>query len=119
MRLIHAGARGVFLKTGETSSLLTCLRAVGFGRLWMEECMLRPRITNPHPFPLTRREQEVCDLLQQGLANKEIALEMGIALGTVKIHLKHIFEKTGIRGRHSVVPASMLGDQALVQTTAA
>ena len=88
----------------------------------MEECLLRPRSTSHHPYPLTRREREVCDLLQQGLANKEIALEMGIASGTVKIHLKHIFEKTGIRGRHSVVLASMFGDgtaQALAHTTAA
>jgi len=34
--------------------------------------------------------------------NKEIADELEIRPGTVKIHLKHIFEKTGIRGRYGL-----------------
>ncbi len=39
------------------------------------------------------------ELVEQGLRNKDIATALGIQAGTVKIHLKHIFEKTGIRGR--------------------
>jgi hypothetical protein len=34
------------------------------------------------------------------MKNKEIGEKLGIRTGTVKIHLKHIFEKTGIRGRY-------------------
>ena len=41
-------------------------------------------------------------LVEQGFKNKEIALELGIRPGTVKIHLKHIFEKTGVRGRYGL-----------------
>ena len=48
---------------------------------------------------LTAREQQVLELVEQGCKNKEIAVELGIRPGTVKIHLKHIFEKTGVRGR--------------------
>ena len=51
---------------------------------------------------LTPREQEVVELVEQGLKNKDIGLSMGIRPGTVKIHLKHIFEKTGIRGRYGL-----------------
>jgi DNA-binding NarL/FixJ family response regulator len=40
--------------------------------------------------------------VEQGSKNKEIALELGIRPGTVKIHLKHIFEKTGVRGRYGL-----------------
>jgi len=41
----------------------------------------------------------VTELIEQGCRNKDIALALGIRLGTVKVHLKHIFEKMGIRGR--------------------
>jgi DNA-binding CsgD family transcriptional regulator len=36
------------------------------------------------------------------LKNKEIAADLGIRPGTVKIHLKHIFEKTGVHGRYGL-----------------
>ena len=51
---------------------------------------------------LTAREQQVLQLVEQGFKNKEIAVELGIRPGTVKIHLKHIFEKTGVRGRYGL-----------------
>jgi len=51
---------------------------------------------------LTTREQQVAELVEQGLKNKEIARTLGICAGTVKIHLKHIFEKAGVRGRYGL-----------------
>jgi DNA-binding NarL/FixJ family response regulator len=51
---------------------------------------------------LTAREQQVMQLVEQGFKNREIANELGIRPGTVKIHLKHIFEKTGVRGRYGL-----------------
>ena len=48
------------------------------------------------------REQQVAKFVEQGLKNKEIARSLGICPGTVKIHLKHIFEKTGVRGRYGL-----------------
>jgi DNA-binding NarL/FixJ family response regulator len=42
------------------------------------------------------------DLVERGLKNKEIGDNLGIRTGTVKIHLKHIFEKTGIHGRYGL-----------------
>jgi DNA-binding NarL/FixJ family response regulator len=44
----------------------------------------------------------VAEMVEQGLKNSEIALELGISPGTVKIHLKHAFEKTGARGRYDL-----------------
>ena len=53
-------------------------------------------------FRLTPRELQVMELVERGFKNKDIGLNLGIRTGTVKIHLKHIFEKTGIRGRYGL-----------------
>jgi DNA-binding CsgD family transcriptional regulator len=53
----------------------------------------------PAPVPLTRREQEVLALIEQGLANKEIARRLGIGLPTVKNHVHSLLEKLGARSR--------------------
>jgi DNA-binding NarL/FixJ family response regulator len=42
------------------------------------------------------------ELVERGMKNRDIATTLGIRTGTVKIHLKHIFEKTGIRGRYGL-----------------
>ena len=51
---------------------------------------------------LTNREQEVANLIAQGLFNKEIALVMGIGLQTVKFHVKNIMQKLHCRNRVEV-----------------
>jgi LuxR family transcriptional regulator, maltose regulon positive regulatory protein len=48
---------------------------------------------------LSPREQEVCELLAQGLTNEEIAKLLYISLSTTKVHVKHIFEKLGVHSR--------------------
>jgi DNA-binding NarL/FixJ family response regulator len=104
LRLLQAGARGIVRKTAEIESLLVCLRAVACGRSWMEDCVFRDsaRPGRQSRSELTPREHQVLELVEQGSKNKEIALELGIRPGTVKIHLKHIFEKTGVRGRYGL-----------------
>ena len=60
------------------------------------------RVSGSGRASLTFREQQVAELVEHGLKNKEIARSLGICPGTVKIHLKHIFEKTGVRGRYGL-----------------
>jgi LuxR family maltose regulon positive regulatory protein len=48
---------------------------------------------------LTPRESEVHELLAQGLTNEEIARQLYISLSTTKVHVKHIYEKLGVRSR--------------------
>jgi DNA-binding NarL/FixJ family response regulator len=48
---------------------------------------------------LTDREEEVLDLLRQGMSNREIAQTLWIAQSTAKVHVRHIFEKLGVRSR--------------------
>ena len=105
LRLLQAGASGIVRKTAELTSLLACLRTVASGRTWMEDSRISAIPCSPDRHPrseLTPREQQVLQLVEQGFKNKEIAMELGIRPGTVKIHLKHIFEKTGVRGRYGL-----------------
>lgn len=104
LRFLQAGARGILRKTASVPVVLACLRTVASGRSWMEDSVFHD-IARSDRYPrsaLTSREQQVLELVEQGFKNKEIALELGIRPGTVKIHLKHIFEKTGVRGRYGL-----------------
>lgn len=53
--------------------------------------------------PLTDREQEVLALLAAGLSNKEIADHLTIAIGTVKVHVKNIFNKLKVNRRTKAI----------------
>jgi two-component system nitrate/nitrite response regulator NarL len=104
LRMVQAGAQGVIRKTAVLPSLLDCLRMVAAGNTWMDDLMFQntEKTAGVGRSSLTLREQQVAELVEQGLKNKEIARALGICPGTVKIHLKHIFEKTGVRGRYGL-----------------
>jgi DNA-binding NarL/FixJ family response regulator len=55
------------------------------------------------PLGLTRREREVFLLVSTGMSNKEIARQLGLSVGTVKLHVHSIFQKSGARGRSDLV----------------
>ena len=119
LRFLQAGARGILRKTAVVSVVLSCLRTVAEKRSWMEDSVFRDS-TRADRYPrseLTPREQQVLELVEQGFKNKEIALDLGIRPGTVKIHLKHIFEKTGVRGRYGLA-LSGLKDRGLAPVPA-
>lgn len=115
LRLLQAGTKGIVRKTAALEHILSCLRTVATSKSWMEECVFRDA-GRQERYPrseLTPREHQVLEMVEQGFKNKEIALELGIRPGTVKIHLKHIFEKTGVRGRYGLA-ISGLKERGLV-----
>jgi DNA-binding NarL/FixJ family response regulator len=107
LRFVQAGARGILRKSSDTKSVLTCLRAVAAGATWMEQSVMEGRRRPGEGQGLTPRERQVFELAGQGLKNREIARELGIRTGTVKVHLKHIFEKTGTQGRYGLALAAL------------
>ncbi|HBY63547.1 MAG TPA: hypothetical protein DEH78_27295 [Solibacterales bacterium] len=109
LRFIQAGARGIVRKSADPQSILSCLASVDSGSSWMQDYVFREsfRPDRDNRSDLTAREQQVLELVEHGMKNKEIAQQLGIRPGTVKIHLKHIFEKTGVRGRYGLALASL------------
>jgi DNA-binding NarL/FixJ family response regulator len=109
VRFVHTGVTGVVRKDSDPEVFLECVRSASRRRTWLESSLAEAAETQRRPgrSNLTPREQQVVELVEQGMKNKEIAQEMGIRPGTVKIHLKHIFEKTGVRGRFGLALAGL------------
>jgi DNA-binding NarL/FixJ family response regulator len=59
--------------------------------------------TEPLIDPLTDRESEVLELIAQGLANKQIAVELDISEHTVKFHVSSLYSKLGATNRAEAV----------------
>ena len=59
--------------------------------------------------PLTERELEALNLLARGLANKQIAVELGISEHTVKFHVSSIYAKLNVTNRTEAVRAGLRG----------
>ena len=104
LRFLQSGATAVIRKTASLDALLECLGSAARGETWVEPDVLNHRDLPPRlaRTALTAREMQVMELVERGMKNKDIAAALGIRTGTVKIHLKHIFEKTGIRGRYGL-----------------
>jgi DNA-binding NarL/FixJ family response regulator len=101
-RALQIGARGILKKTLPVESVLECLRSVAHGNVWIESSLSEnvmgsfDRRSTPR---LTPREKEIVHHVCGGLKNKEIADALSITAGTVKVHLMHVFEKTGVKDR--------------------
>jgi DNA-binding NarL/FixJ family response regulator len=52
---------------------------------------------------LSSREREVYDLLCEGLSNADIGRRLFISNATVKVHVRHVYDKLGIRSRTALV----------------
>src|SRR5262245_16543091 len=99
--LLDLNVDGILLSVSCAKSIIGCCESVLHGRKWIDPlCNLtaeepRPQIASS----LTSREAEVAHLVSQGLRNKEIARELHLSLGTVKMYLHHIYKKLRLGGR--------------------
>ena len=99
-RALQLGARGIIKKTLPVERLIVCLREVAAGQIWMQESeQVAQFLQRKDTSRLTPREKEVVGLICRGLRNRQIAENLRITPGTVKVHLMHIFEKTGLKDR--------------------
>lgn len=94
---------GMVLKTSDPGLLLESMDAVCAGGRWIDpEIAERTRHAQERADqtpPLTRRERELIELVRQGMRNRDIAAELGVTEGTVKVYLHAIFDKLRVENR--------------------
>jgi DNA-binding NarL/FixJ family response regulator len=95
---VELGVSGILLKTLAPELMIKCLQRVGAGELWLDSNLTTMMLTSK-PVRLTPRESQLVALLARGLKNKEIATELNISEGTVKVYLSKLFEKVGAKDR--------------------
>jgi two-component system, NarL family, nitrate/nitrite response regulator NarL len=100
LRALQMGVRGIVKKTLPVEKLIECLREVGAGKIWTDESEpVIEFLRGKESARLTPRERQIVALICRGMKNKQIAENLHITPGTVKVHLMHIFEKTGLKHR--------------------
>lgn len=108
---MQLGVNGIVIKSTAPRDLLTCLEAVAQGRRWLDQEVMQramdfalaPDAPRDPLEALSPRERAVASLVQRGLRNKEIADELGLTEGTVKVHLHKVFDKLGVRSRTELI----------------
>jgi DNA-binding NarL/FixJ family response regulator len=98
MQAMSLGVRGILRKTLPVETLIRCLQRVNEGELWFEKALTDSLMT-ARRYTLTRREGQLVTLLTQGLKNKEIATELHISEGTVKVYMSRLFQKLDVKDR--------------------
>ena len=104
---LKAGACGYLLKRSSPSQILDAVTTVRSGGAPMTSEIARKIVmTFQSPLPsaasaatLSARELEILELLSQGKVSKEIADQLLISYHTVRVHLKHIYEKLHVRSQ--------------------
>lgn len=116
---IQAGARGAIRLSDAAGDLVKAIRTVHEGRHWIDgnstarmmQSLFKSRSGSGTLLPeagLTEREELICRMIADGMANKEIAMRLQIAQQTVKNHVSSILRKSGLEDRLQIARAVLL-----------
>jgi DNA-binding NarL/FixJ family response regulator len=100
---LELGVRGYLLIGCSLQQLLEGVRAVHRGTRYLSPQVAARLAESISLEALTSREEEVLRLVVEGLCNKAIGRQLGIAVGTVKSHLKSTFDKLNVESRTQAV----------------
>lgn len=117
---IREGVHGYLIKTADQDALVAAAKRVLAGQMAIDPMLViramqasaapRPVGAEQMPEDLTVRELEVLRLVSRGHTNREIAGQLFVAVGTVKVHLEHILAKLGAADRtQAAVRAQTMG----------
>lgn len=106
--LIDGGARGYIPKLANGEELMVALRQVIDGQVYIPASLFiagpdGQTVDHSHISALTERQVEILALLADGMPNKTIAAALGITEGTVKQHLKSLFQRLKAHNRTQAV----------------
>ncbi|HVN63642.1 MAG TPA: response regulator transcription factor [Candidatus Binataceae bacterium] len=110
--LVDAGAAGFVVKSDAASDLITAIRAVHSGRLYVSASIapiVLARLKAPKAeadaglATLTRREREMLRLIGEGATSKDAARRLGIAPKTAQIHRENLKRKLNLRTTAAIV----------------
>jgi DNA-binding NarL/FixJ family response regulator len=112
--LLRLGVKGLLTYTEARDQLIRAMPLVANGGFWVPRSVLSGfvdsilsgqgrRLKSDTVTNLSRREQEVLDLLLENLSNKEIASKLNIAERTVKFHVSNLLNKFGVRRRADLI----------------
>ncbi len=107
---LRSGARGALSRSSPAHAIAPAALAVAAGHWVVDDSfaaallgLAREPIANPVPTLLSPREQEVLELLSEGLSNRDIAGRLGISHHTAKFHVNAILDKLGATTRTEAV----------------
>ena len=102
-RGMRAGASAYLLKDTRRDELLRCIRGVHAGETYVPPAIAAKLALHIRGERLTPRELQILELMAEGVSNRIIGQKLFISEGTVKSHVKSIFEKLGVLSRTEAV----------------
>jgi len=99
------GVSGMVLKSSDPAYILECLDRVSRGGQWIDPELAERVQELSETFgasgrpTLAPRERQLVRFVRQGLRNREIANQLGVTEGTVKVYLHAVFDKLGVSNR--------------------
>ena len=104
VRSIQAGAIGYLLKNVSADKLAEAIRAAALGQSTIESTAAQILLQASHKPAqvgdnLTERERQVLALIAEGMTNKEIAQQLSLSHGTVRVYVSHVLAKLGVSNR--------------------
>lgn len=107
---MESGVRGYVIQGCDASEVVEGVRMLSRGDCYLSPMAGRLEAEWLRRTPLTQREAEVLQVLVRGSSDKVIARGLGIGVGTVKSHMKQLFQKLGVSTRtQAVIKAMDLG----------